>query len=76
MLKIDTKTASEHRHTILHNSRNTLGEINMRYRELLDTQKIKPSDFKQKLANLPESSLLEGYLILEPTHQKVLETVV
>ena len=35
LLKIDAKTAIEHRHTILHNSRNTLAEINMRYRELL-----------------------------------------
>jgi hypothetical protein len=35
LLKIDIKTASEHRHTILHNSRNVLSEINMRYRELL-----------------------------------------
>lgn len=35
LLKIDHKTAIEHRHTILHNSRNTLAEINMRYRELL-----------------------------------------
>ena len=35
LLKIDVKTAIEHRHTILHNSRNTLAEINMRYRELL-----------------------------------------
>ena len=35
LLKVDDKTAIEHRHTILHNSRNTLAEINMRYRELL-----------------------------------------
>ncbi|MBL1176830.1 hypothetical protein [Pantanalinema sp. GBBB05] len=35
LLKIDAKTASEHRHTILHTARNTLAEINMRYRELL-----------------------------------------
>jgi hypothetical protein len=35
LLKVDAKTAIEHRHTILHNSRNTLAEINMRYRELL-----------------------------------------
>lgn len=35
LLKIDNKTAIEHRHTILHNSRNTLAEINMRYRELM-----------------------------------------
>jgi hypothetical protein len=35
LLKIDSRTASEHRHTILHTSRNTLAEINMRYRELL-----------------------------------------
>ena len=35
LLKIDPKTAIEHRHTILHNSRSTLAEINMRYRELL-----------------------------------------
>ncbi|MEG4959039.1 MULTISPECIES: hypothetical protein [unclassified Microcoleus] len=34
LLKIDARTASEHRHTIMHNSRNTLAEINMRYREL------------------------------------------
>ena len=35
LLKVDDKTAIEHRHTILHNSRNTLAEINMRYRELM-----------------------------------------
>ena len=35
LLKLDEKTATEHRHAILHASRNTLGEINMRYRELL-----------------------------------------
>lgn len=35
LLKLDEKTAPEHRHAILHASRNTLGEINMRYRELL-----------------------------------------
>lgn len=35
LLKIDSKTAFEHRHTILHTSRNTLAEINMRYKELL-----------------------------------------
>ncbi len=39
LLKIDAKTASEHRHTILHTSRNTLAEINMRYRELLSEAK-------------------------------------
>ncbi|BAZ46703.1 hypothetical protein NIES4102_37430 [Chondrocystis sp. NIES-4102] len=35
LLKIDNKTALEHRHIILHNSRNVFAEINMRYRELL-----------------------------------------
>lgn len=35
LLKLDSNTAIEHRHAILHNSRNTLAEINMRYRELL-----------------------------------------
>ena len=35
LLKVDSNTAYEHRHTILHNSRNILAEINMRYRELL-----------------------------------------
>lgn len=35
LLKIDAKTSPEHRHSILHHSRNTLAEINMRYRELL-----------------------------------------
>jgi hypothetical protein len=35
LLKIDSRTAPEHRHTILHASRNTLAEINTRYRELL-----------------------------------------
>jgi len=35
LLKIDRKTTSDHRHTILHTARNTLAEINMRYRELL-----------------------------------------
>lgn len=35
LLRVDSNTAYEHRHTILHNSRNILAEINMRYRELL-----------------------------------------
>jgi hypothetical protein len=35
LLKLDSRTAPEHCHTILHTSRNTLAEINMRYRELL-----------------------------------------
>ncbi len=35
LLKIDHRTAYDHRHTILHTARNTLAEINMRYRELL-----------------------------------------
>lgn len=39
LLKIDAQTAIEHRHTILHNSRNTLAEINMRYRELVSEAK-------------------------------------
>lgn len=34
LLKLD-KTPNEHRHIILHNARQTLTEINMRYRELL-----------------------------------------
>ncbi|UBF24166.1 hypothetical protein K9N68_20890 [Kovacikia minuta CCNUW1] len=34
LLKLD-KIPDEHRHTILHNARQTLTEINMRYRELL-----------------------------------------
>ncbi|MBD1998463.1 hypothetical protein H6G00_17810 [Leptolyngbya sp. FACHB-541] len=36
LLKLD-KTPVEHRHTILHNARQTLTEINMRYRELLSS---------------------------------------
>lgn len=36
LLKLD-KTPAEHRHTILHNARQTLTEINMRYRELLSS---------------------------------------
>lgn len=35
LLKIDARTASEHHQAILHYARNTLAEINMRYRELL-----------------------------------------
>jgi hypothetical protein len=35
LLKLDKRTAREHRHTILHRSHGTLCEINMRYRELL-----------------------------------------
>lgn len=35
LLKIDLNTAPEHKHMILHTARNTLAEINMRYRELL-----------------------------------------
>lgn len=35
LLKIDAKTAPQNRHTMLHNSRNILAEINMRYREVL-----------------------------------------
>ena len=34
LLKVDARTAPEHCHTILHSARNTLSEINMRYREL------------------------------------------
>lgn len=34
LLNIDSNTSAEHRHTILHNSRQNLAEINMRYREL------------------------------------------
>jgi hypothetical protein len=34
--------------------------------EILEAQKAKPSDFEQQLADLPESLLIEGYLILEP----------
>ncbi|MBD2079877.1 hypothetical protein [Leptolyngbya sp. FACHB-17] len=38
LMKLD-KTPAEHRHTILHNSRQSLSEINMRYRELLSNAK-------------------------------------
>ena len=38
--------------------------------ELLQARQIKPSDFEQQLANLPESLLVEGYLILEPTEKE------
>lgn len=42
LLKIDDRTDSGHRHTILHQSRNTLAEIHMRYRELLaESQTLK-----------------------------------
>jgi hypothetical protein len=44
--------------------------------ELLEAQQIKPSDFEQQLADLSESSLIEGYLILEPTQEKAIEAVV
>jgi hypothetical protein len=37
--KIDSKTPSEHRHTILHHSRQNLAQINMRYRGLLSEAK-------------------------------------
>jgi hypothetical protein len=47
LLKIDIRTASEHRHTILHTSRNTLAEINMRYRELL----LEASTIETAMAN-------------------------
>ncbi|WP_036477364.1 hypothetical protein [Myxosarcina sp. GI1] len=40
------------------------------------TQKIKPSDFEQKLIDVPETSLIEGYLILEPTQNKTLEVTI
>jgi hypothetical protein len=36
LLKVDENTAPEHRHTILHTSRTTLAEINMRYCKLLE----------------------------------------
>lgn len=39
LLKININTPLEHRHTILHNCRQTLGEINMRYRGLLSEAK-------------------------------------
>ncbi|MEB3281900.1 MAG: hypothetical protein VKK42_23560 [Lyngbya sp.] len=35
LLKVDDNIPVEHRHTILHDSRKKLGEINMRYQELL-----------------------------------------
>jgi len=38
--------------------------------EMLEAQQIKPSDFEQKLASIPESSLNEGYIILEPIKQE------
>ncbi|WP_393009788.1 hypothetical protein [Limnothrix redekei] len=42
LLKIDERTDSAHRHTILHQSRNVLAEIHMRYRELLaESQALK-----------------------------------
>jgi hypothetical protein len=37
--KINSKTPSEHRHTILHHSRQNLAQINMRYRGLLSEAK-------------------------------------
>lgn len=41
LLKISAKTLPEHRHTILHNVRDKLSVINMRYKELLEnTDKI------------------------------------
>ncbi|HEY9768057.1 MAG TPA: hypothetical protein V6C71_06050 [Coleofasciculaceae cyanobacterium] len=44
--------------------------------ELLEAQQIKPSDLEQQVANLPESSLVEGYLILESTQKEVVEVAV
>jgi hypothetical protein len=35
LFKIDSSTDAEHRHTILHDTRRTLAQINERYRELL-----------------------------------------
>ncbi len=34
--------------------------------EFLNKQEMKPSEFQHRLASLPESSLVDGYLILEP----------
>ena len=36
--------------------------------ELLKEQQMKPSEFENKLASLPESSSVDGYLIVEATN--------
>lgn len=56
-------------------ARSSVFESYLTQYKILEDQKIKPSEFAQKLANLPESSLIEGYLILEPTQQETLELV-
>jgi hypothetical protein len=43
--------------------------------EFLDRQKIKPSEFEQKLANIPKSSLVDGYIILEPQPSRWLRSL-
>ena len=52
-------------------ARSSIFESCLSQYELLDAQQIKPSSFEQKLASLPESSLVEGYAILEPIHNEV-----
>ncbi|MGK7895270.1 MAG: hypothetical protein AB4372_17020 [Xenococcus sp. (in: cyanobacteria)] len=57
-------------------ARSSVFESYLTQYKILKAQKIKPSDFEQKLANLPESSLIDGYLVLEPTQQEALELAV
>ena len=57
-------------------ARSSVFESYLTQYKILKDQNIKPSDFEQKLANLPESSLTEGYLILEPIQKETLELIV
>jgi len=41
--------------------------------ELLKIQELTPSEFEQKITALPESSAVDGYLILEPAEKVVVE---
>ncbi|MFB2936846.1 hypothetical protein ACE1B6_16475 [Aerosakkonemataceae cyanobacterium BLCC-F154] len=47
-------------------ARSTVLEGYMAQYEVLETQQMMPSEFEQKIKELPESSAVDGYLILEP----------
>ena len=38
--------------------------------EILNAEQLKPSEFEQRLANLPQSSSVNGYFIFEPVKIK------
>jgi len=53
-------------------ARSTVFEGYMAQYEVLETQQMMPSEFEQKIKELPESSAVDGYLILEPEQKSTL----